>query len=157
MIYINFVNLCCSLSIDFELFNQIRIRINQISRDNTDSDNKFGSKMSIQSQFDHNIRKNLDLSQFNRQSLVWVGNPLNYRIWLNNKLSKSNCRIYSSSWKLSKVGLCKKCIFWNLFYYLLLCIILHILTNAVVLNHWSGTTDLVCTSAPWAVLKSSPK
>ena len=55
--------------INFKLFNQFRIRINQIRCDETDYDEEFGLKKSIKRQFEFDSRQNLGLSRFNRLSL----------------------------------------------------------------------------------------
>ena len=59
-----------SLSIDFELFDLIRIQINQICLDNMVRNNKFGSKKSIKRRFESKSSQTLGLSLSNRLSLV---------------------------------------------------------------------------------------
>ena len=43
---------------------------NRFRPDDSDSDDEFGSKKSIKSQFDHNISQNLALDQLDRRSLI---------------------------------------------------------------------------------------
>ena len=46
-----------SLSINFELFDIIRIQFNQIRRDDTDSDDEFRSKKSIKRRLEYDFSK----------------------------------------------------------------------------------------------------
>ena len=59
------------LSINFKLFDQIWIQINQIRHNDKDSDDEFGSQKSIKRWFKSNIRWILGLSWFNGLSLQW--------------------------------------------------------------------------------------
>ena len=68
-------------SIDFELYDQIRIQINQNFHGDTDSNDKFGSKKSIKRWFESNFRQILGLSQFNHLSLL---------IWRYNQFSSTS-------------------------------------------------------------------
>ena len=59
-----------SLSINFEIFDWIRIQCNQNLCNDTDADDKFGSKKLIKRGFESNSRQNLDLGWFKCLSLL---------------------------------------------------------------------------------------
>ena len=52
------------------LFDQIRVQINQFCREDADSDDELGSKMSMKSRFDYDLSQISNLSQSNCLSLA---------------------------------------------------------------------------------------
>ena len=61
-----------SFSIEFKLFDKIFSRFNWFHRDKLKSRFKFGLQNSIRSQFDHDIKWNVDLDQLDRLSLAEI-------------------------------------------------------------------------------------
>ena len=58
------------VSIDFELFDEIRIQFNRFGRDDSISFREFGSKILTEWRLKSDSRRNIILSQFNRLSLL---------------------------------------------------------------------------------------